>query len=191
MNQFFIAPADPGTETFLDPSNSLTPLGAEANLISLCFYPASPFIQQGTVAHPTNYWLAAYFQVPGTNEFGWQTAISNYNEAAWIPAAANGTPDTSQSWRTITNTNSLGFTLAFKVNTLTNQAPIVMDIGLRVYDGTSVIKLGAQPGSPTSPIRINKNGTNYGVVLVATNDLSASRVRIQTSSGTQSLMRLP
>jgi secreted PhoX family phosphatase len=66
-----------------------------------------------------------------------------------------------------------------------------IDIGLRAYDGHGIIKIGALPGTPISPLRINKNGTNYSVVLVPTNSTSASRVRIQTSEGTKSLEKLP
>jgi sugar lactone lactonase YvrE len=66
-----------------------------------------------------------------------------------------------------------------------------IDIGLRVFDGTGIIKIGAQSGTPTLPLRINKNGTSYSVVLVPTNSANASRIRIQTSAGTRSLEKLP
>ncbi len=69
--------------------------------------------------------------------------------------------------------------------------PPPIDIGLRAYDGTTTNKLAAEGGIPTSPVRINKNGTNYGIVLVSTNDPNASNFRIQTSSGTKAFMTLP
>jgi hypothetical protein len=65
-----------------------------------------------------------------------------------------------------------------------------VDIGLRAHDGANVIKIAAESGAPTSPFRITKNGTNYGIVLVPTNSPDASKFRIQTSSGTKSLKKL-
>ena len=65
-----------------------------------------------------------------------------------------------------------------------------VDIGLRAHDGVNIIKLAAESGTLTSPFRISKNGTNYGIVLVPTNSPDASKFRIQTASGTKSLMKL-
>ena len=66
-----------------------------------------------------------------------------------------------------------------------------VDIGLRAYDGTGIIKIGCEIGSATSPLRISKNGTNYGILLVATNAANASRIRIPTASGVKAVMKLP
>jgi hypothetical protein len=44
---------------------------------------------------------------------------------------------------------------------------------------------------PKSPLRISKNRTNYGVVLVETSSLEATKLHIQTSSGAKALMKLP
>ena len=59
-----------------------------------------------------------------------------------------------------------------------------IDIGLRVFDGhtNSRIAMEPSPGTPASPMRIRKNGTNYGVLLVATNSPDASRVRMTASA---------
>ncbi len=65
-----------------------------------------------------------------------------------------------------------------------------IDIGLRVYDGNATRTICAEPGAPTSPLRIAKNGTTYGIVLVDPGNANASRVRIETSSGTKALKRL-
>jgi hypothetical protein len=74
-------------------------------------------------------------------------------------------------------------------------ASIGIDIGLRVYDGTATNHIAAEAPEPggqlTSPIRITKNGTNYGILLTATNAPNASRIRIQTSAGTKAWMKLP
>jgi hypothetical protein len=65
-----------------------------------------------------------------------------------------------------------------------------IDIGLRVYDGTATIRIACEPeGTLTSPLRIAKNGTIYGIVLVAPSDPHASRMRIQTSSGVRALRK--
>ena len=66
-----------------------------------------------------------------------------------------------------------------------------VDIGLRANDGTGIIKIAAEPGTPTSPVRINKNGTNYGVLLVDPSAANASRIRIQTSAGVKAWEKLP
>jgi hypothetical protein len=66
-----------------------------------------------------------------------------------------------------------------------------MDIGLRAYDGTAIIKLAFEPGLLVSPLRISKNGMTYGVLLTAPDSPDASRFRIQTASGVKALMKLP
>ena len=70
--------------------------------------------------------------------------------------------------------------------------PTAVDIGLRVRDGAVTLRIGCEPlGTLTSPVRIPKNGTTYGVVLVDLNSPDASPIRIQTSSGTKAWMKLP
>ena len=93
----------------------------------------------------------------------------------------------------IVGTGNTGPSGAMRVDNFTISGAVLpdIDIGLRVFDGNGIVKIGAQSGTPTSAFRINKNGTNYGIVLVATNSASASRVRIQTSEGTRSLEKLP
>jgi hypothetical protein len=67
-----------------------------------------------------------------------------------------------------------------------------IDAGLRAYDGTAVIKLALETSDqPTSPMRISKGAANYGIVLVPTDSPDASKFRIQTSSGTKALRKLP
>lgn len=69
--------------------------------------------------------------------------------------------------------------------------PLDVDIGLRAFDGNSTIKVAFQNGTTTSAMRICKNGTNYGMVMVNTTDPNASRIRVQTSSGIKAWKRLP
>jgi len=66
-----------------------------------------------------------------------------------------------------------------------------IDIGLRIFDGTAVIKIAIQNGTATSPLRVSKNGTTYGVLLVSTGDPNASRIHIKTSAGSMALKKLP
>jgi hypothetical protein len=82
--------------------------------------------------------------------------------------------------------------MANGLQTFALSLPGGMDIGLRAYDGSGIIKIAAEPqGQLTSPVRISKNGTNYGILLVATNSASASRIRVQTSSGVKAWQKLP
>ncbi len=64
------------------------------------------------------------------------------------------------------------------------------DIGLRVYNGTQVVAIAAEPaGTLTSPLRIAKNGAIYGIVLVDPGDPNDSGLRIQTNSGIKALRK--
>ena len=69
------------------------------------------------------------------------------------------------------------------------------DIGLRVFDGIAVIKIAVEApgagGHMASTLRVNKGGTNYGILLIPTNWPDASRIRIQTSTGTKAWRKLP
>ena len=67
-----------------------------------------------------------------------------------------------------------------------------LDIGLRVHDGTGIVKIAVEAaGTPGSPVRITRNGINYGIVLTETNLPDASKIRIQTSSGVKAWKKLP
>lgn len=71
------------------------------------------------------------------------------------------------------------------------QAFGVVDIGLRAYDGTNIIKIACEPeGVLTSPLRIHKKGITYAIVLVEPNDTRASKFRIKTNSGIKALAKL-
>lgn len=66
-----------------------------------------------------------------------------------------------------------------------------IDIGLRVYDGTGVIKIACEPaGILTSPLRIHKNGTTYAVVLVDPLDIWASKIKLRIKSGVKALAKI-
>ncbi len=66
-----------------------------------------------------------------------------------------------------------------------------IDIGLRYYDGTQIVKVACEPqGTLTSPLRISKNGITYGIALVEIGDPDASGIIIQTSSGPKAIRKL-
>lgn len=65
-----------------------------------------------------------------------------------------------------------------------------IDIGLRYYDGTKIVKIACEQGTPTSPLRISKNGTTYGLALVDRDDPYATGIIIQTSSGPKAIRKL-
>jgi subtilisin family serine protease len=65
-----------------------------------------------------------------------------------------------------------------------------VDIGLRLYDGTKVVTIACEPeGTLTSPLRIAKNGVIYGIILVDPSDPIASKLKIETISGTKALRK--
>lgn len=66
-----------------------------------------------------------------------------------------------------------------------------VDIGLRVYDGTGIVKIACEPVEVlTSPLRVRKGNTTYGVALVDVSDTYASKIRVKTNSGIKALARL-
>jgi len=66
-----------------------------------------------------------------------------------------------------------------------------VDIGLRVYNGSEIIQVACEPsGTLTSPLRVRKDTTTYGIVLVDTTDSNASKIRIETSSGIKAIAKL-
>lgn len=74
----------------------------------------------------------------------------------------------------------------------TTSCSTAIDIGLRIYDGTQVVKAAAEPlGTLTSPLRIAKGGNIYGIILVSTSDSTASKIHIQTASGVKAIKKLP
>lgn len=66
---------------------------------------------------------------------------------------------------------------------------LCVDIGLRLYDGIDIVKIACEQ-ILSSPLRIAKDGTIYGIVLVQPNDSSASSIQIQTNSGTKAIAKL-
>jgi hypothetical protein len=70
------------------------------------------------------------------------------------------------------------------------------DAGLRISDGSvSPIRIACEVPGPAgelnSPLRFFKGNTKYGIILTDIDSPSASRIRIQTSSGTKAWAKLP
>jgi uncharacterized repeat protein (TIGR02543 family) len=63
----------------------------------------------------------------------------------------------------------------------------VLDIGLRAYDGTSVITFAVDDNESTSKLRISKSSTTYAISLVDPTAVDASKFRVQTSGGSKAL----
>ncbi len=62
-----------------------------------------------------------------------------------------------------------------------------IDIGLRIYNGSEVVKIAAETSSSKSNLRIAKGGKAYGISLVDKGDPEGSKVLIKTSSGVKEL----
>jgi len=62
------------------------------------------------------------------------------------------------------------------------------DIGLRIYTGSSVVKVGCKDLNDGShKLRVRKDGTTYGIELVATDDSQASGIHIYDGSAVKAL----
>jgi hypothetical protein len=64
------------------------------------------------------------------------------------------------------------------------------DIGLRIETNSGIQTIACEPaGTLTSPLRIRKGATTYGIGLVETTAADASTIGIKTSTGTKALAR--
>lgn len=138
-----------GSEGFFDPATSGY-IGSDTKAYYYCFYPTNPFVQTGTRANPTNFWLAAYVKiaggVPGT--YGWKTSVSNYNDGAVWGTVLPTTGLPAGDWQTITNSQTQQpINLSFKLNTPTNppvQTPCTETNGVKYVQGPDLYSgLGA------------------------------------------------
>jgi len=138
----------------------------------------------------------------GERGFDWGTSSGVYPNN-WTQAGSYGTgafnrgiaglaPSTTYYFRAKAR-NSAGWGYGAELSFTTNAvAPAFQDIGLRVRNGSGVtVSIAAEIGVATSPLRIAKNGTVYGIALVDPGDPNDSGVRIQTAnSGLKALRRL-
>jgi len=63
------------------------------------------------------------------------------------------------------------------------------DIGLRIYDGSSVVKIGTQTLDGHA-LRVRKGDTTYGIPLLATDSADASSLRIFDGSAVKALPKV-
>jgi hypothetical protein len=121
LGQYVESPYATGSELFYDPSLPGF-IGPDTLAWYYCFYPTNPFVQQGTAAKPTNYWLAVSAQISDqtpTTLFGWKTTFIPYNDAAVWGTVQPATGLPIGNWQTITNVQSPSqpVNLAFKLTT--------------------------------------------------------------------------
>lgn len=65
-----------------------------------------------------------------------------------------------------------------------------LDVGVRFFDGVSVTTAAVEPAATSaSPIRVRKNGQNYGVMLVDPTHADATKLRVATSSGIKAVKK--
>src|SRR5204863_6181330 len=101
------------SEQFYDPSVPAI-LGPDNKIYYLCFFPKQPYVQQGTSARPTNYWLAVNAQVTAGAQhlFGWHTTSEFYNDnAVWGQGPALPPPG---GWHEMFDVENRPLQLAFK-----------------------------------------------------------------------------
>jgi hypothetical protein len=126
LGQYVESIYNQGSEYFYNPTNNLI-VGGDSQAWYYCFYPTNPFVQQGTAANPTNYWLAVRAQISDqtpTALFGWKTSLIPYNDAAvWgTVLPTSGLP--IGNWQSMINPLTLKqIDLSFKLTTPTNQPP--------------------------------------------------------------------
>ena len=126
LGQYAENPYALGQEYFYSPTNNLL-IGGDTQAWYYCFYPTNPFVQQGTAANPTNYWLAVYAQIGDqTSLFGWKTALPpHYNDAAVWGTVAGGLP--IGNWLSMTNPlNQQPLDLAFALESPNTSIPPVV-----------------------------------------------------------------
>ncbi|HTY87197.1 MAG TPA: hypothetical protein VMB80_07005 [Candidatus Acidoferrum sp.] len=119
---FSESPGPTGNEYFYNPTNN-TLVGTDTQAWYYCFFPTNPFVQQGSINQPTNYWLAVRAQLADqTTLFGWKNTTNLYNDAAVWGTVVGGFPN--GIWQSITNPiTQQRLNLSMMLTTPTNQPP--------------------------------------------------------------------
>src|SRR5882672_5247319 len=166
-------------ETFYDPSVPAI-LGPDSNIFYYCFFPTNRFVQQGTSAKPTNYWLSVNVQPPAGAQplFGWHTSATSYNDdAVWFKGPVLPFVPPPAAWNEMFDLQGRSLNLAFKITTDTNGCPpmaVTCPAAKTVECGT--------PWSFDLPTVVDPCcGTNYTITVVNT---STSGVCPQTITRT-------
>ncbi|MCX5793800.1 MAG: hypothetical protein NTY45_16505, partial [Elusimicrobia bacterium] len=75
-----------------------------------------------------------------------------------------------------------------KVNWIDKTAYV--DCGYRIFDGSEIWAIACQPpGAIASPLRIGRDGVTYGIWLAPVGDPAATKQRINTTTGIQTLRK--
>ena len=108
-----------GAELYFIPGGAPFIYGPDSQVYYYVFYPTNAFVQQGTVLHPTNYWLSVYC-LDGS-WFGWKTTSDiHHDTAVWN----SWPPGQSPNWAPIVDPRSgAPLDLAFQITTATNPGP--------------------------------------------------------------------
>jgi hypothetical protein len=121
------------------------------------------------------------------NDRGWDIAVSHSGSIAVAGDTASAGWITG-GYGTTYNGDTDGF-VALIIGR------VLADVGLRAHDGTSIIRIACEApsagGQVASPLRIHKNGTTYGILMVETNAPDASRILQQTATGVKAWKKLP
>jgi hypothetical protein len=121
-------------EYFLNPVNNA--LGTDTQVYQYCFFPTNPFVQMGTAAFPTNYWLAIRAQLYDTNAvetnsiYGWKSTYVAYGDPAVWGTVVGGIPN--GIWQSMTNPTTgtpLNLSMLLTTMTTTNCTPTVRCVG--------------------------------------------------------------
>jgi len=113
-----------GTEQFYDPSQTPPTIGPDTQVYYYCFFPTNPFVQQGTAAKPSIYWLSVHAQPTAAagRLFGWKTSLDSFqDDAVW--GSWTGAP--VGDWHELFDPTGKSLQLAFKITTATNPCPPV------------------------------------------------------------------
>jgi hypothetical protein len=115
----------------------------------------------------------------------WDTGMVESGSQSWVYNGSELQANTRYNWYIQVwdqNTNPSGFSDAGQFT--------ILDIGLRVWDGTQTVKIAVDSAGDNYQLRIYKNGKTYGIILVDPAHPKASKVRIKTSSGSLALKKM-
>jgi mannan endo-1,4-beta-mannosidase len=146
------------------------------------------FGYQYSDGNPDEAAIMSQAQSNGIGYIGWSWC-GNSGGVEYLDMVNNWNPSSLTEWGQIIINGANGIKQTSQECSIFGAGETI-DIGLRVFDGTEIIRIACEPvGTLTSPLRIAKNGVVYGIVLVEPSDPAASKLKIQTSSGIRALRK--